>query len=351
MNVNGFGITMRQRLEHRGRGSGSSSDKHQDDNNTHSTRRGPVVTTHPDDHILARYNLGEATSITALSAGYSNENYRVETGKGVFLYRVCKKQGVDLVRRELEILDALAESRFPAAYPIRAEDDRRIHRSSQGPVVLFQFIEGEEPEVNPETAVEAARAVALLNAFPHWERFRLENELNIDACIQLIDAFDTAPRQYPDVFDYFAEQTDYLREPLSIPAPEGLIHGDVFPDNTIFKGSRLAAVIDFENACTDKLVYDVGMTINGFCFPGNKLSTDLLAIFLNAYTHVRPLSDLEYDLLPCYMQMGAHAMVLWHLKYDLLNHHDERQLARVHELVDRVRELREAWLPDLKHLL
>ncbi len=309
------------------------------------------MTTHQVDNILARYDLGEARSVSSLSSGYSNENYRVETEKGAFLYRVCKKQGLDLVRRELDILDALAETRFPAAYPIRGKDGGRINPTEEGPVVIFQFIEGREPDLNPETAAEIARAVARLNAFPHFERFRLKNELDIEACIQLIDSFDDAPCQYPEIFDYFADQTDYLREPISIPAPEGLIHGDIFPDNTIFKGNRLAAVIDFENACTDKLIYDVGMTINGFCFPDNKLSLDLLAIFINAYTHVRPLSSLEFDLLPCYMQMGAHAMILWHLKYDLLNQPDERQLARVHEHMARVKALRETRLPCLEYLL
>lgn len=309
------------------------------------------MTAHPVKKIFSRYDLGEVKSVSDVSIGYSNVNYRVETEKGIFLYRLCKQQGPEHIRREIDMLNALAEIRFPAAYPIRRKDGLYINPTDKGPVVVFQFIPGREPDVNPETAAEAARAAARLNSFPDWRPFRLKNKLNIENCIRFIDVFESAPNQHPELFDYFIEQTEYLREPMEVPAPEGLIHGDLFPDNTIFRGNRLAAVIDFEDSCTDKLVYDVGMTINGFCFPGNRLNLDLLAIFITAYTRIRPLSRLEYELLPCYMQMGAHVMIYWHLKYDLLNRPNERQLIRVHELMNRVKAMRETRLPDLEHLV
>ena len=128
--------------------------------------------------------------------------------------------------------------------------------------------------------------------------------------------------------------------------PRGLIHADLFPENTIFKAGQLAAVIDFEECCIDSFLFDVGTAINGFCFAGNRLEPELLDRFLREYDGIRRFNETERRLLPASIHWGAHGQICWHL--DLLSGRNyPRSLERVHELLNRLESLRDLDLAGL----
>jgi homoserine kinase type II len=187
---------------------------------------------------------------------------------------------------------------------------------------------------------EIARALARLSLFSDWEKFPRKNVITMDDCLDLVKAFKTAPVKYPEVFEYFEAQTLFLKPFVDQDLPRGIIHGDCFPNNTIFQGDTLVAIIDFEEACVDHLLMDIGMTINGFCFKDNELDPMLMNVFLKAYNKVRPLIQKEIELLPHYIQWGAHGMISWHLRHYLMDRRNEKQLERVMELMNRVKALR-----------
>ncbi|MCG8643299.1 MAG: homoserine kinase [Desulfobacterales bacterium] len=299
--------------------------------------------------VLNLYGISGITGIERLSSGYANENYKVTAQKGVFLYRVCIQQDdIEKIRYEIRVLSALQKTGFPAAYPVPRTDGGFISDSARGRVVVYDFVEGEEPRIDEETAEEIGKHIALLNRFPADETYSRKNTIHMEACLDLINRFKSAPFQYPEIYSYFKGQTDYLIKPLAVTLPRGLIHGDVFPDNTIFSNGRLAALIDFEEVCVDTLLMEIGMSANGFCFIDNRLEPELLASLLSAYHSVRPISAKESHLLYHYIQWAAHGTLSWHLRYALLYRENPRQLDRVTELMERVERLRRSKPPQIK---
>jgi len=288
--------------------------------------------------ILNNYNIGEFRDIKSLSSGYANTNFKVTTDRGNFLLRICREKSEKDILYETKILGLLARTNFPAAYPIPKKDSGYVCRYNSHRITFYTFIEGAEPDVNTATVREIAKAVAVINSYVDWKEVEKENAITIELCRELILKFPTAPHQYPDIFDFFTKETDYLYEPLKEVIPAGLVHGDIFPDNTIFDGGRLVAIIDFEEVCTDNLLFDVGVTINGFCFVGNRLQRDLLGTFLDNYNSVRPISTREYEVLPFYVRWGAFAMIYWHLK-NLLVEKDQRKMERLLFFLERLRHL------------
>jgi len=290
-------------------------------------------------HVLAHYDIGEFRSLSRLRSGYANINFRLTTTLGDFLLRMCSEKPEHEILHEMNVLERLKREGFPAAYPMRRNDNGFITSGEFGNMVIYQYIQGREPVLNGETVKEIAVAVARLNTLDNWESLRKENAIGLGLCNDVMSRFERAPNRYPGIFEYFRREMEYLSGPLEEDLPVGLIHGDAFPDNTIYGGKKLLAIVDWEEVCTDRLLIDVGVTINGFCFVNNRLDMRLLDTFLEYYEEVRKLSRKELELLPYYIRWGSDAMIAWHLKH-LLYSTDTRKMERVMMFVERVRGLR-----------
>ncbi len=269
--------------------------------------------------ICVLYGIKEVINAKLLTRGFANHNYKVKTEKGSFFYRVCTQQeDVKNIIYEVDILLELKKINFPTAYLIPKKDGSYICDSKDGKVLIYEFKEGSQPELNHQTTGQIAKCLARLNNFKDFEKYPRKNIIHIDYCFELIEQFKTAPFQYPEIYEYFEDQTEYLVKPVTEILPRGLIHGDVFPDNTIFTNGILSALIDFEEVCVDNLLMEIGMCINGFCFVNNTLDLSLMETFLFKYNQIRQITEKEWELLYDYIQWAAHGMLSWHLRYFLI---------------------------------
>jgi homoserine kinase type II len=291
--------------------------------------------------IFQHYDFGTVRAAVRFAGGYTDANFKVTTSTGNYLLRISQEKRLEDMEYEVRLLEKLKSERLPAAFPLKDKRQNYIHPTKHGNAIVYEFVDGVEPELNAGTVSEIACAVARLNSLPDWQKYQRKNPIGFDFCRSLIPRFALAKNQFPEVFRYFGEETTLLSEPLSVKLPEGLIHGDVFTDNTLFRGNKLLAIIDFEEACTGRLLVDVGMTINGFCFLKNRLDEALFEVFLKAYDRCRTLSKEEKALLPWYVELGAHAMLSWHLSY-LLEDMEAQKYNRMLELKDRVVALRKS---------
>lgn len=237
------------------------------------------------------------------------------------------------------MLRVLKSIDFPAAYPVPDKTGKMLLIMDDLPVSIYDFVEGKTPELNSETVTEAATTLALLHTVDTVTLPQKQNTIRPEEVSRLVERFPVAPNPLPDIFHLFTRLWKQLEPFLHHKLPTGLIHGDVFPDNTLFEGNKLKAIIDFEQFCIDQLLFDVAMCINGFCFTNNRLNPSLLEAFLSAYNQKRPMESIEKELLQPYIQWTALGMALWHLRYRLMFRPDDRQEKRVWELLDRVENL------------
>ncbi|MCF7859022.1 MAG: homoserine kinase [Candidatus Cloacimonetes bacterium] len=284
----------------------------------------------------ANYNIGTLVSFIKMKHGFGNLNYRVQTTKGTYLLRYNIQKDISLIEYEVSILLELKQINFPTAYPIKMKNGEYILDDL---IVLYEFIDGYIPKLNVNTVKEIAKAAASLNSFTRWSEFERKNIMNLNDCIDLIRKFSNAKYKYPLLFRDFIKQIEFIKNKLFASLPRGLIHADLFPDNVVFRNDKLVAILDFEDMCTDNLIFEVGMAINGFCFINNELDQYLMNTFLKNYSKVRPLTKKEIELLPVYIHWTALGMVSWHLKR-LIGHKNDRQLTRARELMDRVKVIR-----------
>lgn len=292
------------------------------------------------EQLISKYNVGKVKGVESLTQGYANENLKLITEQDPFLYRICKQQPLHLLEYEVRLMLALKKAGIKTAFPIADREGDVIQQSEEHFVMLYEFKDGHEPELTEKSAFQIGIEVGKLSKIPLKNALEKKNAVHIDNCHTLIDEFSQCKNSMPEVFGYFKEQTDYLTSQLDTTLPRGVVHGDIFPNNTIYYGEDLLAIIDFEEACSDQLMFDVGMTINGFCFINNELQPALLQSFLKAYNSERKMTDKEWEVLPIYMQWGSHGMLSWHLRNELINVPNPTQYERVLELMRRTQWMR-----------
>jgi homoserine kinase type II len=287
------------------------------------------------------YITGRFFSAEPISSGFANKNYKLITERGPFLCRLVLQKSIDKLEEEIELLLFLKSRNFPAAYPVSRMDGSYITLLDDGtPLVLYNFLAGEEPLPNPVTAAGIGNAAGQLNSIPSEKWSDRKNDLSLEKCREVINQSAAADSRLSPMLDEFAIETEALSDALATDLPAGLVHGDLYPDNTIFLGNELLGILDFEEFCVDTLLFDVGNAVQGFCYPGKELDLSCFTALLKAYHSQRPFAKTESEMVPWYIRWGALSQISWHLRYGLLSRFNERQFNRVTELMQRIVQLR-----------
>ncbi len=192
----------------------------------------------------------------------------------------------------------LAEQGLPVPAPLRDSEGEAVFRLARQPALVFPRARGECPA--PVTEGDC-RSIGRFLARAHLASRspeRAELHANPRGLPWLAEAARVlTPRLTPGDNALLGEQvTRYRRvsEEVGDALPGGAIHGDLFRDNTLFDQGRLAAVIDFYNACHDWLLLDVAIAVNDWgAAPGGGLDRKLTHSLLSAYGDLRPFTHRE----------------------------------------------------------
>ncbi len=74
---------------------------------------------------------------------------------------------------------------------------------------------------------------------------------------------------------------------------DGIIHGDIFPDNVKWENDKLSGVYDFSEACNGDFVFDLAVVASSWCFDDNLLNYNKLDALLCSYELDMPIERFK----------------------------------------------------------
>src|SRR5450755_2142196 len=124
----------------------------------------------------------------------------------------------------------------------------------------------------------------------------------------------------------FSQVYETLRSFQPGQLPQSIIHGDVVPSNCLYLGTRLVALLDWEEVTVGASLLDLAVSLLMFCFVKRQFQPNLCASLLDGYTAIRPLTKNEYDQLEVAVKyVGLTASTYFLLRF--LVYHPDEQLA------------------------
>jgi homoserine kinase type II len=245
----------------------------------------------------ARYGLDVAASRPIL-AGSVNTNVELQlTGGGRAFLRVYEEQTLETGAGEAKLLAHLAAHGVTTPRPLLLADEAGafIAEHAGKPVAVFPWVEGEilcQHRVTPDAAAQVGEALARVHlagaAYPHAPPSRF-GPAQLEARVRTLQA-TALPDELTAVVARLAARLE--RAVPRTPGPEGLVHGDLFRDNVLWKDGRIAALLDFESASREGYAFDLMVTILAWCF-GDALDPALARAMAQGYARVRPLAEAE----------------------------------------------------------
>jgi homoserine kinase type II len=82
------------------------------------------------------------------------------------------------------------------------------------------------------------------------------------------------------------------------------VHGDLFLDNVLWVGERIAALLDWEMSCVDAFAYDLAVMVNAWCY-GDRFDPALARALLAGYRDHAALDLATADALHAYARYVA----------------------------------------------
>lgn len=270
------------------------------------------------NEILNLYGLEHVVKLTPLSLGISNSNYKVELTNQVVLLKISNDKNQKQLRDEQNILLYLHEQNFPYSLrPFSTLSGNLVYEFGKYFGVIFPFVEGIPPGPSDFTCREVGMALAELHSIKHddekLKKLRHHEEVGFGANeILNYTKSSKCPTDYKEAFDLFFP--DQLKAFIEAPFKKGIIHGDLYYDNTLFNNNHLSSVLDFEQAGVGEYILDIGISISGTCLEKGRVITPLVESYLSGYESVRPLSTEEKKHIHDAIILGLLSISLWRIK-------------------------------------
>ena len=259
--------------------------------------------------FLEDYGLGQLKTWQGIRDGIENSNYFVTTTTGKYVLTLFEKVSASQLDYFFNLQKHLNQEGIPCPSPIPNKNGQIKSCLLNKPCAIFPCIMGKSPA---QISREHCQAMGSVLGQIHLAGLSFEEQRHNPRDLPWITETGRAlvPRLSQQKAELLQSELDYQNQtPLAADLPLGTIHADLFRDNVLFSDAQppqLRAVLDFYDACRDRLLYDLAITVNDWCTEkSGKLNEEHMAVLLKAYQQKRGLTQAEQQAWPQVLRLAA----------------------------------------------
>ena len=251
------------------------------------------VSSNDADELLIQAGLSGLNKIEPLDGGWANSNYilTLEDGSKVVL-KVWDERPPEEIDLVLQNTLWLAKHGIPTPVPLTFNDGSNLVLKNGAAWMLMPYVEGDWLSSDYDSLVALGKIQAQLHEIPSPDKIRSSLSMGFELWKKM---FNLAEQQNLDseFIDLLKMEMDTLQGGLFDSLPQGIIHGDLFPDNVLESNGEISAVLDFEEVCTGPKAFDLVMSFVGFGWENGDPIEERWTALLQGYESIRPLSNNE----------------------------------------------------------
>jgi len=257
--------------------------------------------------FLAPYGLGRLRDFQGIAAGSENTNYFISLEQGEFVLTLVERGPVQDLPFFIELLDVLHEADLPVPYALRTTDGSALRELAGKPALLQPRLPGKHiSEPKTQHCVQIGELLGHLHLATREHVLERKTDRGLDWMLtegaELVSHLDPASGQ---LLKAALEEIERLK-PGIMALPRSNLHADLFRDNALFEGTHLTGVIDFYNACSGPMLYDLAIALNDWCSrEDGQIDPQRARAMLGAYAALRPFTASEAELWPTMLRVGC----------------------------------------------
>ena len=262
---------------------------------------------HELEAFLAPYGLGRLKHFEGISAGTENSNFFVSLEGGEYVLTLVERGPRADMPFFIDLLQRLHQAGLPVPYAVPTASGETLRELAQKPALLQPRLAGKHvSEPNAHHCAEVGSLLARLHLATREQILERRSDRGLDWMLEEgpVLAMELHDEQLPLLRDSLHEAAELKARILALPRAN--LHADLFRDNVLFDGNHLAGVIDFYNACSGPMLYDLAITVNDWCSQADdRLNCPRARSLLGAYAALRPFTAAEATLWPAMLRIAC----------------------------------------------
>jgi homoserine kinase type II len=250
--------------------------------------------------------------------GYANNNFVAETAKGRYFIKFVLEHSVDELKTEASFLETISKAGIPIPGLVRNREGQQVFQHDGIIAVVTPFLDGKSS--GSVSQVQIASIGDILARLHTIDPGLLQPRITWWHPAYLQNGLQRARKHFSRRLLRELENTILSLDTVDpVELPLSIVHGDLWPENVLFDGDRLVAIVDWEEVTIGFSIMDLAYTALQSCFPGGQFDSGLFETLVQTYEKTRKLTCDERQ----YFNLAVHRIVCTNTLWLLLRHeHD-----------------------------